>query len=372
MGQTNSKVSAPSAGRLWYLDNLRAFLTALVIFHHTSIPFGGLGSWPYTSPHYTQGSYPSLVTFNALNQSFFMGSFFYLSGIMSSQSLKRKKSVRGFLKTKWLKLGVPVVVYTLLGPPLQTIAMRLCRRENLEIVEALLGHWTGIRSVRGPVWYPALLLLFDTIYSLLPHFRPPNLGCWQTMLLDITASFLLQVRSPLSKVFRPLNLQPGYFPQYLICYMLGTHSSPNGPSLLTPRRRNVLLAASVLSGSCMLGLLHSNPERYSLSSLNGSFNPVALSYTVWNETTGLILGASLLRLFERREWTKRRWGDLAMYSYGAFVVHPIICVGVQAAFEAWNPSGLIKTAVCGTLGVMGSWGVAWGLVRVPGVNKILL
>jgi hypothetical protein len=96
MGQTNSKPSVSAPGRLYHLDNFRIFLTALVIFHHTSIPYGGLGSWQYISSHHAQGSSPAIIAFNALNQSFFMGSFFYLSGVMSSQSLKRKKPVQQF------------------------------------------------------------------------------------------------------------------------------------------------------------------------------------------------------------------------------------------------------------------------------------
>jgi len=373
MGQTNSKPSLPHTptARLYHLDNLRTFLTALVIFHHTAIPFGGLGSWAYTSPHHVQGSSLTLTAFNALNQSFFMGSFFYLSGIMSAQSLKRKESVRGFLKQKWLKLGVPVVVYTLLGPPTQATLIRFCRGEGLDFLKTMVVHVKGLRSVRGPVWYSSLLLLFDTAYSLLPSLSLPNIGFWPTIALDTGSSFLLQVPNPITKVFKPLSVRPGYFPQYAISYNLGTRSGADGSSLLTPERRNALLAASVLSGSCILGLLRSSPERYSLSSLNGNFNLLAFSYVIWNETTGFLLGTSLLDLFGRREWGRRHWGNVGRYSYGAFLVHPVICVGFQVAAEGWKAGGLVKTFFCGILGVTGSWAVAWGMLKVPWVGKVL-
>jgi peptidoglycan/LPS O-acetylase OafA/YrhL len=60
------------------------------------------------------------------------------------------------------------------------------------------------------------------------------------------------------------------------------------------------------------------------------------------------------------------------YSYAAFLVHPIVCVGVQSAAEGWRAGCVLKTVVCGTLGVARSWAVAWSLVRVPGVEKVLL
>ncbi|TVY40746.1 hypothetical protein LOCC1_G006088 [Lachnellula occidentalis] len=380
MGHTNSKPSAPRPGRLYHLDNFRNFLTTLVIFHHTAIPYGGLGSWPYSSPHHVQGSSPSLTAFNALNQTFFMGSFFYMSGVMSFQSLKRKKSVPQFLKTKWVKLGIPVAVYTLLGPPTQVAVIRLLRGTNAEFIEVLIGHLKALRSVKGPVWYSSLLLLFDTAYSLLPQMSLPNLGFWPAMILDIAACSLLRIPSLAHNILAPLSVQANYFPQYLIAYILGTTSGPKDPAspppppLLTPARRNALLATILLSGSFIISLLRSRPaaEAYSFVFFDSGFNAAAVAYAVWNESTGLLLGASLMNLFERTEWGRRRWGSVGRYSYAALLVHPVICVGVQAAAEDWGVGAVLKSVVCGTVGVVGSWAVAWGVVRIPGVGKVLL
>jgi glucans biosynthesis protein C len=197
--------------------------------------------------------------------------------------------------------------------------MSLLRGENFELLEVLIGHWKGLRSVRGPVWYSSLLLLFDTAYSLLPQLSLPNLGFWPTMLLDVAASSLLRIPSLAHKIFAPLNVPPGYFPQYLVSYILGTRSSPSDLSLLTPGRRNVLLATSVLSGSCTLGLLRLKPEFYSLASLDSGYNPVALAYAVWNESTGFLLGASLMNLFEER------MGEEVMGKRGEVFVRCVSC-----------------------------------------------
>ena len=39
----------------------------------------------------------------------------------------------------------------------------------------------------------------------------------------------------------------------------------------------------------------------------GGFNIVALSYAVWNETTGYLTGSALVRGFERRKWLRGKW-----------------------------------------------------------------
>jgi hypothetical protein len=65
--------------RLFYLDNFRTYLTALVMYHHTSLLYGGIGAWPYSSRFHTPGSSPTLISFNAINQPYFTDSFFFLS-----------------------------------------------------------------------------------------------------------------------------------------------------------------------------------------------------------------------------------------------------------------------------------------------------
>ncbi|CAN9145451.1 unnamed protein product [Alternaria alternata] len=72
------------------LDNLRTCLTALVILHHASTPYGGAGPWPYTSPLYMPNSSPILLTFNVINQTFFMATFFLdLSVLLINRSEKK-------------------------------------------------------------------------------------------------------------------------------------------------------------------------------------------------------------------------------------------------------------------------------------------
>ena len=67
------------------LDNVRTFLTSLVITHHTAIAYGGPGLASYTSALCPPIS-PALTMMNAFDQSFFMGVFFWISGRVSAQS----------------------------------------------------------------------------------------------------------------------------------------------------------------------------------------------------------------------------------------------------------------------------------------------
>ncbi|KFY18283.1 hypothetical protein V492_00010 [Pseudogymnoascus sp. VKM F-4246] len=374
MAPTQSKlVSQNRTDRLYYLDNFRTYLTALVIYHHAAVPYGGLGFWFYSSKHYPPGSSLTLSAFNVINQSYFMGSFFFLSGYFSNKALKRK-GAKSFLKTKFFKLGVPLVVYTLLGVPAQIAILKLYNKEFLGW-EILTDYWKALDGVKGPLWFSGLLLVFDSIAALCPSI--PQFLAQPTILpsfiLDIGASCLVRLANPTGAKIAILNLKPVYLPQYVASYVLGAslESPPTPPS--TKATRNVLLTASTaISSSALLGLQLNRLQPYSASSVLGGPSLPGLTYAIWNETTGYLLGTTILRLFRTSEWLSRSWGSIGRYSYAAFLVHPIVLVTAQIWTEEWHAWPVVKATVIGTVGAVGSWGVGWALVRVPGFGSVLL
>ena len=70
-----------SGGRLVFIESLRTVLTVLVIAHHSAITHGGSGSWFYREVQDSGAPFSLLLTLCcAVNQAFFMGLFFLLSG----------------------------------------------------------------------------------------------------------------------------------------------------------------------------------------------------------------------------------------------------------------------------------------------------
>ena len=325
--------------RLDYLDNFRTFLTCLVIYHHVAIPYGGLGSWGYTSTHHAPATSLPLMAFNLINQSYFMGSFFFLSGYFSAKAWKRKGTAT-FLWMKWLKLGVPAIVFTLFAGPIQMTMMKASKGESLGL-EILTDHWRSLRGFKGPVWYCAVTLVFDIIYTSLPNLANLlSIGFLPVMGLNIAASFLIRHWYPVGVAFKPLNLQVAFLPQYICCYALGATLQTPAP-ILTKTSRKVLVAGSLASTASMLGLIHYYPEAYPnpTESIFGGPNLLALAYAIWNETTGYLLGTSLLKMFKNSGRLSRSWG-VGGLAYAAFLVHPVVCCVVHLGFDGWKGSGV--------------------------------
>ena len=104
-------VPESSVRRIEYIDNLRVFLTALVVCHHQAIAFGAPGGWYYVVA--APKDIPSLAImtlFVAVNQAFFMGLFFFMSAYFTRMSLARK-SMPGFVRDRLMRLAIPLMVY---------------------------------------------------------------------------------------------------------------------------------------------------------------------------------------------------------------------------------------------------------------------
>ena len=81
-----------SKARLFYIDNLRIFLISLVVLLHFNITYGAPGDWYYNE---SESGMPEIIPqamFNATNQAFFMGMFFFISAFFTAASVQRKNT----------------------------------------------------------------------------------------------------------------------------------------------------------------------------------------------------------------------------------------------------------------------------------------
>jgi glucan biosynthesis protein C len=370
------RVKSPAVARLYFLDNLRVALTVLVIFAHTSNAYGGMGHWPYRSAHHPQSFL--LVGLNGFLQTFFMGSFFFLSGIFSRKALERR-TVLEFLKGKAMRLGVPTVVYTLLADPLQTLILSLILPRESPTLQ--VSHLSNGRGVRGPVWYCALLFILDGVFALYvarfgrpspssdPSSKPTLLASVLVLGLLGTAacSFIIRLYYPSTAVFLPLNLRVGYSPQYILAYLFGTRiDRPESVELLpcatTPML--ILISAVVAVGSCR----GSSAARV-LQDYSGGWNSIAVAYAIVNEMVGYLVLGMLFRHFRR--CLNFPWRRAARSSYAAFLCHATISIAVEAIFDSWHLNGVVKTAVIGAINSIVSFVAGWSLTQVRGLDRVL-
>jgi fucose 4-O-acetylase-like acetyltransferase len=217
--------------RAYSIDRIRVVLTALVIFHHTAITYGAPGGWYYNEiPLSLSLTGLLLILFVSVNQAFFMGFFFLLSGYFTRNSYNRK-SRNQFALDRLLRLGVPLLVFIFALDPLTDALVTTFNLHDGPFGQQL-NHWLRHPNLNpGPLWFAAALLIFSAIYMIYRILRPapprdleaplPRGIAWlnSAIAVGIFALILRQWYPVGTSLF---NLQIGYFSSYIFLFALGT------------------------------------------------------------------------------------------------------------------------------------------------------
>jgi peptidoglycan/LPS O-acetylase OafA/YrhL len=178
--------AAASAGeRNVPMGYLRAFVTVLVVAHHSLIAYHPDAPAPaatnWVAPEMLWTAFPvvdaqrvplfGLVT--GINDVFFMSLMFFLSGLFVWPSLQRKGAL-AFARDRIVRLGLPFAVAAAVLSPLAYYPAYL-QNGGAPDLASYWKAWTSLGAwPAGPAWFIWLLLAFDIlvvlIYAIMPRF----------------------------------------------------------------------------------------------------------------------------------------------------------------------------------------------------------
>jgi hypothetical protein len=164
LASTDARAVPKVSTRNLSLDRTRTFLTLVVVFHHSVIPYTYFG---HTDPKYWLGfDMVALAT-----DSFFMAMFFFLSGLFVWSSLARK-APQAFVSDRLLRLGLPFLIAAFTIIPIAYYAIELRQHPDLTFGDfwwktVTKGPWHS-----GPLWFVYVLMLFDLTASVLYRISP--------------------------------------------------------------------------------------------------------------------------------------------------------------------------------------------------------
>ena len=219
------------AQRDLYIDRLRAVMTALVVLHHTAITYGGSGGWFYREVETSARPSSLLLTmFCATNQAYFMGFFFLLAGYFTPAALERKGHAR-FIADRFLRLGLPLLVFGLLLGPLTAAMVNFARGDGFWSCIAWL--WSHKQFINGPLWFTQALLIFSLGYCAwravlgsplvqIERTEKPLPGyLWWLLSAVGVGAVALAIRQFVPTGQNVIGLQLGYFSSYVFLFSLG-------------------------------------------------------------------------------------------------------------------------------------------------------
>jgi hypothetical protein len=237
--------------RLLFLDNIKVLFTILVIFQHTRVTYNGDGWWYYIEP-YTEDLisvifFSVLTSIGGLLQASLLGLFFLMGGYFTPKSYDRK-GARSFWKERLRRLGIPLLLYSVIINPIMFYALATFGIEpwssNPRLQGSFLDYYLSNfesleNSIRfltdyGPMWFLFVLLILTAVYTFwrqitksasVQQYIPKEFPIPRYVYLLLFALGLglvtYLVRITFSIDNRPLGIPVGFLFQYLMMFAVG-------------------------------------------------------------------------------------------------------------------------------------------------------
>lgn len=379
-GKPSSK--SPGRTRVLFVDNLRVLLTALVIVHHLAITYGALGAWYYQDPHRDMAAALVLSILVAIDQAFFMGFFFLLSGYFTPGSYDRKGG-RTFLWERCLRLGIPLLVYDLVLDPLVIYMAGGFHLSYWSFYSAFLlkGKMVG----DGPSWFILALLFFAALYALGRWFtrqrasvfrtdsHPPTFGSILLFILVLAVvTFVVRLWSPLGS-YQIFGFQLAEFPQYISLFVIGLVAYRRNWFLRLPDELGKVWLRIAIGAMLLFPILIIVLGAVGHASLfEGGLHWQALLYALWEAIVCVGLCIGLSGLFRKRFNIQGKIGKaLSASAYTVYLIHPLVIVPLAYAARNIALYPLLKFALVVLIAVPLCFFISYFIRKIPLARKIL-
>jgi peptidoglycan/LPS O-acetylase OafA/YrhL len=372
-----------SKEKVYYIDNLRVLLIVLVVLHHSFITYGAPGGWYYKEATHHAGVLIPMTIFVSLNQSFFMGFFFFLSALFIESSID-KKGTRRFVTDRLKRLGIPLVFYSVvLSPFIIWLLHRFGNGENISFWQFLkdYNHWVNF----GVLWFVAALLIFTFIYVLVRPLIKKNTDKLRSIPSNKTillfscslaiSSWLVRIAFPIGWELEPIGFQLAYFSQYIALFIVGIVAARN-QWLVYFDIKKVRLFLRVIGMLMLIGLplllvvklISGNSDE----SFSGGGTYQSLILATWEQVIGISIMAVLLG-YGREKWNKQSalFKTMSRSAYAVYIFHPVVLVALAILFKGLEMEPSVKLLFVAPLAVVFSFLLGGLLVRIPGVRNII-
>jgi glucans biosynthesis protein C len=386
--------AASGRSRIEYVDAVRILLMMLVVAHHSVESYVNPHppEIPLPDPPFAHGG-----VFLWVNATFFMGLFFFLAGYFTPGAFDRKGSST-FIADRALRLGVPLVLGTILVVPLSGWA-------HIALNPALppVSYWTYLtrdffgagpkpdywpQGERWPqfnfghLWFIENLLIYSLVYAalriIIPRDRgsmfrdpPSHLAIAAYALLLAASSFVIRIWYPQDRwigLFGFIQMEPAHFPQYASLFAIGLVAGPRRWLETMPASRGyVWLAIGVALAITAYALVGSGIVTTGGPASSQHWQVCAYEAFL---CAGFCVGLPVL-CRELGLGTGRLWRALAPDVFAVYVFHFAVVLLLQwALIDAPVPKSVrLFATVIGA--IIGSFGLThFVIMRLPFARRI--
>jgi fucose 4-O-acetylase-like acetyltransferase len=354
---------------------------------HSADTYSPFGNWYYTQ-HLAPGL-PTVVFFafyQSFLQGFFMPLLFFIAGYFTPGSYDRKGAAR-FLWDRFVRLGLPTLLYMLVIGPLTEYYLSRTWRTPDSFAQAWWGHIVDgeVLGMTGPMWFCAALLIFCGVYAAGRSLLRADAKPIQTIALNnrnaallaaciALATFVVRALLPPGASFYNMHLAD--FPSYIILFAAGMFAYRDdwlarlryefglGWGLMAIGVAIVLWPAIIVLGGALQG--HT-------AAFDSGWHWQNLGMCIWAAIVCVGVSLGLIAVF--REWFNSQ-GQFARFmsrnAFAVYLVHPPILIALAIALTPLVAPAAAKFVVLTGLAVIANFIAAEYLFRrIPVLNRIL-
>ncbi len=335
--------------RVYYLDNVKTFLTIMLVFFHAAGIYNGFNSGGAYADEYSGVLWAVSWWLNC----FFMGAFFFISGYFIPASFDFK-GYGVFIRKKFSRLLLPLFIF---------------------IVPVFSLRYGQLSSAHG--WYLLMLFAFSCAYALLYgtglHMKGAGRQMYVAILLVVASVVLCsygiqRVGYYHGRWWREipiLSFEPFMFPQYLLMFVLGVAMYRFSWLQKVPRKASLVLVG--VSALCTMGIVFNAYTGYRYSCIPVKYVQVLEPGLGVLVSLGLVLG---FRDF--CNYSTSLFRRLAANAFGVYVFHQIIIRFSREYTDGLlHIGGIPKTLIYGSLTLVLSYALTAMLRKSPVIRKIL-
>jgi glucan biosynthesis protein C len=394
--ETTATKVAVKTSRMTFMDNLRVFLTILVVLLHLAVTYGAEGSWFYTERPSTELAGMLLTLFAGLCQFFFMGLFFLISGYFVPGSVDRKGSGK-YIKDRLVRLGIPLVLFSLLiSPIIEYVKGFTVGYYPGNFIQFTLGYWKDLDYSPGPLWFVEVLLVFTLVYLLgrailnrgksaavqntatakasPTTVRKPitHAGILTFILILAPLNFIVRIFFPVLEEWH--HVQLGFFPQYIFMFLIGILAYRRGwlPDLSAGVRKvwSAIAVPAILALPVIMVISGATED---IEPLKGGLTWQSALLSTWEPIYCVAMSILLLSVFQRRFDRQGTLGRImSKNAYAVYIIHPLVIIPGAYLLRTVSLDPLLKWALVSPILVALCFMVShWLVRRIPMTEKIL-
>lgn len=363
--------------RIYFLDNLRAFVILLVVVLHGSMTYMAYAPpWWYVLDPQNSLFFTLLVLLIDVPIMLIM---FFVAGYFALPSLV-KRGATEFVKDKFVRVGLPWLVGALLLAPPTAYLIYYTRAVPLTFLQFWATEFWGEGYQQSVYWFLGVLFLFFLLLSLVymvsgrlqsaqRRLTQPSWKLFVVFWVLMTLGMFLmnQISPEIDTWFRDwyiLVFQPLRVPLYFGYFALGLYAQQHGWFTETGYRPCLVPWATL---AVLSGLLYLGYRLFVMPATPGPALLIQLGYAILFNAfclSALLAGAALFQQKVNR--ASPFWSSLALSSYGIYFIHPLILYPLAYVFVPISLPLLLKAPLVILLGLLLSWAAsALVLTKVP-------